>query len=81
MTKPYDPTPILSKIQQYEDDYNQNNPHGNVLDLQGLKICCPEVAIITDAKDFKPYIMAALDQFADVMGLEVTRQNRRNDRY
>jgi hypothetical protein len=81
MTKPYDPTPILNKIQQYEDDYNERGGLGGNLDLNILKNCCSEVAIIKDAKDFKPFIMASLDQFAEIMELDANRykQRRRYD--
>ena len=75
MTKPYDPTPILGKIESFEQSYK--------VDLSELKKCCPEVAIIRDAKDFKPFIMAALDEFAKIMGLEIYdyKTNRRHGGY
>lgn len=63
LTKPYDPIPIINKIEKYE--------HNNQVDLTELKKCCPQSATIEDAKDFKPFIMAALDQFAEVMGLKL----------
>lgn len=62
MTKPYDPVPILSKIEQYE--------RNNRVDLTELKNCCPLPAVINDAKDFKPYIMEALKQFAEIMDIK-----------
>lgn len=78
MTKPYDPTQILGKIQQFEDDYNKDHELMEKLDLSHLKDCCMKTAVIQDAKDFKPFIMAAVEQFADLLSLEVKYNNRRN---
>jgi hypothetical protein len=60
--KPYDPSPVLRKLDQLEKDGH---------DVSGLRQCCPSVAEIHDALDFKKYIMAAVEQFSEVMQLEV----------
>lgn len=73
MTKPYDPTPILSKIDQHERSINRNLNQSKQIDLSDLKNCCPDTAVIQDAKDFKPYIMAAVEQFSEIMNLNVIK--------
>lgn len=60
--KPYDPAPVLRKLKQLEDDGH---------DVTALRQCCPNTAEIHDALDFKKYIMAAVEQFSEVMQLEV----------
>lgn len=76
ITKPYDPTQILAKIQQFEDDYNKQGD--NQLNLDVLKTCCMESPVIQDAKDFKPYIMAALEQLSAILDLDVKYGNNRS---
>lgn len=64
MVKPFDPTPFIKKIDALEKEgINTGN----------LKNCCPTSAEISDAKDFKPYIMAALEDFSEIMGLNVQK--------
>lgn len=65
MTKPYDPTPFLRKLKSLEDDG---------IDISGLEVCCPTSAEINDAKDFKPYIEAALEEFASIMNIKVNKR-------
>lgn len=74
MTKPYDPTQVLAKIQQFEDD--QNKSGNRQLNLDELKECCISVPVIQDAKDFKPYIMAAVEQLSEILELDVKYGNR-----
>lgn len=72
MTKPYDPTPFLRKLQALKDEK---------IDISGLELCCPTTAEVRDAKDFKPYIEASLKEYARIMGLEVKENKRFDDRY
>lgn len=67
MVKPYDPSPVYDKIGKL-----QREGH----DVSDLKKCCPNTPHIYDAKDFKPYITAALKQFSDIMGLDVKLDSR-----
>src|SRR5687767_1466697 len=66
LVKPFDPTPVIKKL-----DALQRDSILSLEDATALKKCCPPVAQIQDAKDFKPYINAVLEQFADVMDLDV----------
>jgi len=52
-------------------------------ELEALTACCPQFAEVRDAKDFKPYIMAALQEIAGILGLKVENKNRYDstDRY
>jgi hypothetical protein len=69
MAKPYDPIPIMTKIEKYEKDTG--------IDMSDVRACCPQVPVINDAKDFKPYIMASLKLYAELMGLEIQQGRRR----
>ena len=73
MVKPFDPTPILSKIESFEKKVNRDfdGDSSGRLNLSQLKNCCSDTAVITDAKEFKPYIYAALEEFSRLMNLKV----------
>lgn len=70
MTKPFDPSPFLNKLDKLKKEG---------INTAGLEACCPTTAEVKDAKDFKPYINAALEEFAELMGLRVEYGN--NNRY
>ena len=61
--KPFDPTTLIQKTVKLERELN--------VDLSSLRNCCPPAATVYDAKDLKPYIMAAVNQFSDLMNLDV----------
>lgn len=63
LPKPYDPTPMIKKVKRLEKDLH--------MDLSAVMNCCPASGDIRDAKDFKPYIMAATDEIAKILQLEV----------
>lgn len=68
MTKPYDPSAVLSKLHSLQKDTG--------MDIKEAVGCCPTSAEVKDAKDFKPYIAAALEEFAELMGLNVNYGHR-----
>lgn len=63
IAKPHDPTAVLSKI--------DNRAKQLDTDLEDLKNCCSNETTVRDAKDFKPYIYAALDDLAIIMGWDM----------
>lgn len=66
MTKPYDPIPVIQKIENYERDRG--------VKLTQIRDCCPQLSTVNDAKDFRPYILAALDRFMQLMNIQVENQ-------
>lgn len=70
MVRPYDPTQVLRKIHSLK--------HEGVDTSKSVE-CCPTSSEVRDAKDFKPYLMAALDEFSDIMGMNVNKRRRYND--
>ena len=62
LVRPYDQGPVLKKLEQFEKEG---------FDVSDLRKCCPPAGVVQDAKDFKPYILAALDQFAELLDLDV----------
>lgn len=62
LVKPYDPTPVIRKLDSLQK---------NGVDIGQTKDCCYPAAEIRDAKDFKPFIMAAVKEFARLTELEV----------
>lgn len=62
MVKPYDPSPILRKLKSMNEDG---------FSTVQLEKCCPTSSEVRDAKDFKPYIQAALEQLQDILDLDV----------
>lgn len=62
MVKPYDPSPILRKLKSMNEDG---------FSTEQLEKCCPTSSEVRDAKDFKPYIQAALEQLQDILDLDV----------
>src|SRR5688500_15128543 len=62
LVKPFDPTPVIRKLRDLERQQGVN--------IKPLMDCCPPVAEIHDVKDFKPYIMGAVRQFAQIMDIE-----------
>jgi len=71
LTKPYDPTPFLRKLDTLSKDG---------VDISGMAQCCPTSAEVKDAKDFKPYITASLEEYARIMGIEVTKIRNQGSR-
>ena len=65
MVRPYDPSPILKKLATM-------NQEG--FDTTDIQKCCPTSSEVRDAKDFKPYIQASLNQIKDIMDLEVKQE-------
>ena len=59
--RPYDHSYFLRKLQN-------SGLHKNEID--SLSQCCPPDSEIRDALEFKPYMLAALDKLADIIGLE-----------
>lgn len=64
LVKPFDPTHFLKKLDSLEKEG---------VNVGNLRDCCPTGGEISDAKDFKPYIMAALEEFGELMGLNVQK--------
>lgn len=60
LVKPYDPLPVVNKLVSSRKE-----------GLDDLMNCCPPSAVVRDAKDLKPYIMAALDDLSDLMGFKL----------
>jgi hypothetical protein len=67
ITKPYDPAQVLSKL-------TSHNRLGNS-SLGDLDKYCSRDSVVRDAKDLKPYILAALDEFSAIMGLTIRHNN------
>lgn len=66
LVKPYDPSPILSKLNKLEK---------RGIDVSGMKGCCPPTSEIRDAKDLKPIILGAAERFAEIMGIKKVEGN------
>lgn len=63
IAKPHDPAAVISKLEMHEKRSNK--------DLTALKNCCSENPTVRDSKDFKPYIVSALEDLAEIMGWKV----------
>lgn len=61
LPKPYDPAPFVNKVKRLA--------RGGELDA--LLTCCPPTGHIRDAKDLKPFIIAAARKVALNLKLEV----------
>ena len=73
MVKPFDPSQVLRKLTALQRDTK--------VDIGDLMNCCPQSAQVFDAIDFKPYMLAACEEFSRIMGLTPKRRNEYGDRY
>lgn len=64
--RPYDHSHFIYQIRKSE-----TKSEFNVSDLDDLLKCCPPSAEVRDAKDFKPYMIAALNELARLLDLNV----------
>lgn len=60
---PFDPTRIIAKIEKLESESGK--------DYKELKECCYNIGEIREAKEFKPYIRAALKKIDKLTHLGV----------
>lgn len=70
--KPYDPTQIVRKLEAFASDDRISK---NVL-TEVVANYVPPVSVVHDSIEFRPYILAALADFGEIMGLDTRKHSR-----
>ena len=69
--KPFDAAQYLSKLDNLEKE--------DKIDVGRLRDCCPPEAEVADCKDFRPYILASLEEYASLMGIDADKYKKKRD--
>lgn len=69
--KPHDPSQVIAKIQRFEDNYNRGRDEDESINLDHIKNCCTDIGTVCDANDFRPYILASLRRYSEILELEI----------